>query len=315
MGQEKLPDWNRLWDDFTQEEIREGSQGRDPDRSQDSTEDPNIALHAKGKGKKKKDLSKVRCFGCQQKGHYVGQCPNKKGKEVETSASAAVEEFLEKFEEFSYMACLGGFGCMGFSGSLSLFLDIGATRHMTGMRNVFLSYSELSPGSYVGCGVCTGHRLVVKGVERVKFRLESGGYMELVEVLYVPRLPMNILSNSEFEMDRCGLVYHDGVVDLYPNGVSSGTKLLISVRMERLYKFLGNPVVVDTSGWLDLDTDNGEDSVRESHMDISHDQSSVQGARDGSVSEGASAAENVMAEETDHGGGVVRRSSLTKREC
>ena len=110
VGREKLPDWSRLWDDFTQEEIREGSQSRDPDRSQGSIDDLNVALHAKGKGKKKKDLSKVRCFGCQHKGHYAGQCLNKKkGKEVETSTLAAVEEFSEKFEkEFSFMACLGG---------------------------------------------------------------------------------------------------------------------------------------------------------------------------------------------------------------
>jgi hypothetical protein len=26
VAREKLPDWSRLWDDFTQEEIREGSQ-------------------------------------------------------------------------------------------------------------------------------------------------------------------------------------------------------------------------------------------------------------------------------------------------
>ena len=77
-------------------------------------------------------------------------------------------------------------------------------------------------------------------------------------------------------MDGCGLVYHDGVVDLYPKGISSGTKVLIGVRMERLYRFLGDLVVVDISGWLDLETDNGEDSVRESDLDLSHDQSSVQ---------------------------------------
>ena len=195
-------------------------------------------------------MTKVKCFACQQKGHYIGQCPNrKKSKEVETSASAEVEEFSERFErEFSFMACLGGFGCMGYSGSLTWFLDSGATRNMTGMRNVFLSYKELSPGSFVGCGVCTRHRLAVKGVGKVRFQLESGGCMELAEVLYVPKLPMNILSISEFEMDGCGLVYHDGVVDLYPEEISSGTKLLIGVGMERLYRFLGDPVVVDTSG-------------------------------------------------------------------
>lgn len=59
---------------------------------------------------------------------------------------------------------------------------------------------------------------------------------------------MNKLSISGFEMDRCGLVYHDGVVDRYLDGLSSGTKLLIGVKMKRLYRFLGDPVVLDTSG-------------------------------------------------------------------
>ena len=48
-------------------------------------------------------------------------------------------------------------------------------------------------------------------------------------------------------------------------------KLLIGVKMEGLYRFLGDPVVVDISGRLYPETDSGEDSVRESHMDISHD--------------------------------------------
>ena len=41
----------------------------------------------------------------------------------------------------------------------------------------------------------------------------------------------------------------------------------------------------------------------------------MQVARDGSVLEGAFAAENVMAEETDPSGGAVKRTSLAKREC
>ena len=116
-------------------------------------------------------MSKVRYFGCQQKGHYAGQCPNrKKGKEVETSVSVEVEEFSERFEkEFSFMACLGGFGCMGYSCNLAWLLDNRATRNMTGMRNVFLSYTKLSLDNFVGCGVCTRHRLAVKGVGKVRF--------------------------------------------------------------------------------------------------------------------------------------------------
>ena len=90
--------------------------------------------------------------------------------------------------------------------------------------------------------------LAVKGVGSVKFQLESGVYVELAEVLYVPSLSMNILFVSGFEMDGCRLVFHDGVVDLYPEGVSSDTKVLIGVRMERLYRLLGEPVVVGSSG-------------------------------------------------------------------
>ena len=74
-------------------------------------------------------------------------------------------------------------------------------------------------------------------------------------------------------------------------------------------------MVVDTNGWLDPETNSGEDSMREPHMDISHDYNSVQTARYVSVSEGASATENVMEEEMDPGGGAVRRISLTKRGC
>ena len=51
--------------------------------------------------------------------------------------------------------------------------------------------------------------------------------------------------------------------------------MLTSVRMERLYRFLGDPVVVGTGGWLDPESDSGEASVRGPQMDMSHDQSSM----------------------------------------
>jgi hypothetical protein len=43
VGREKLPDWSRLWDDFTQEEIREGSQ----EKALDGADDKNVALVAR----------------------------------------------------------------------------------------------------------------------------------------------------------------------------------------------------------------------------------------------------------------------------
>ena len=110
-------------------------------------------------------------------------------------------------------------------------------------------------------------------------------------------------------------MFHDGVVDLYPEGVSGDTIVLIGVGMERLYRLLGELVVVGSSGWLDLDSDNDEASMRGSQMDISPTQSSMQVVKDASGSEGAATvAEDVMAKETNLNGGVVRRTSLAK-EC
>jgi hypothetical protein len=90
-----MPSWERLWDDFVQEELRVGSRSTSQQRGGDDEGD--LALFAKGKKTKKspkggakqqqqrgggqqRDMSKVKCFACNKMGHYVRQCPNRKKK-------------------------------------------------------------------------------------------------------------------------------------------------------------------------------------------------------------------------------------------
>ena len=102
VGHEHLPDWIRLWDDFTQEEIRERSQSSDQktDRA-----DENVALVAKSKkkGSSERDLSKVRCYCCNQLGHLTSHCPKRKKKmkseEPETAATTTMEDFASKYKK------------------------------------------------------------------------------------------------------------------------------------------------------------------------------------------------------------------------
>jgi hypothetical protein len=59
VGREKLPDWSRLWDEFTQEDIQEGSQSRDQEKAEGGVDEYNVSLVGKRKDKKK-DMSKVK---------------------------------------------------------------------------------------------------------------------------------------------------------------------------------------------------------------------------------------------------------------
>ena len=74
VAREKLPDWQRLWDDFVQEETRMG-QGSDSSSSAPQIVDEEaLALIGKSKGKAKRkkdgkknlDVSTVNCFICHK---------------------------------------------------------------------------------------------------------------------------------------------------------------------------------------------------------------------------------------------------------
>ena len=92
-GRDKLPDWERLWSNLMQEEIRRST--RDGASSSKHDDEENLALASKakkGKGKashpksssshggKMFDKSKVCCFHCHEVGHYATNYPQKKSK-------------------------------------------------------------------------------------------------------------------------------------------------------------------------------------------------------------------------------------------
>jgi hypothetical protein len=83
VAREKLPGWERLWDDFVQEETRRGYVHGSLSTSD---EGENVALATtrkkkfrkgpkgghKPKGEGKKDIRKFKCFSCHKFRHYVG---------------------------------------------------------------------------------------------------------------------------------------------------------------------------------------------------------------------------------------------------
>ena len=84
LGKTNLADWEELWATLRQEEIRRvskvGSSGKGVRIKKEEKEDVALTSVGKQEKRKKKDLSKVKCFHCGELGHYVNHHPSKKSK-------------------------------------------------------------------------------------------------------------------------------------------------------------------------------------------------------------------------------------------
>jgi hypothetical protein len=87
-----------------------------------------------------------------------------KEAEVAATTSTKMNAFAEKFEdEFSLVASLSSNNRLAeLEDSGAWFVDNGSSRHMTGMRSMFLSVSETGSDCHVKSGAHTRH--AVKGV-------------------------------------------------------------------------------------------------------------------------------------------------------
>jgi hypothetical protein len=93
----------------------------------------------KKKGSSTRDLSKVRCFCCDQLGHLTSQCTERKKKKKEsegpkTAATIAIEDFPSKFDsEFSLVTLVSSVSSGGFRGDVRWVMDSIGSNHMTGI--------------------------------------------------------------------------------------------------------------------------------------------------------------------------------------
>jgi hypothetical protein len=123
VGHEHLPYWSRLWDDFTQEEIQEGSQSSG---QKTNGVDENVSLTKKSnkKGSSRRDLSKVKCYCCNQLGNVAFHFPERKKKKKKpegpkTTATTTMEDFASKYDkEFSLVTLVSSVDSEGFGSDI-----------------------------------------------------------------------------------------------------------------------------------------------------------------------------------------------------
>jgi hypothetical protein len=285
VAREALPTWERMWDDFAQEEIRLASESSGQRQQQSGQGGEDLALWAKGKKKagrggrqgpktggqpqrsgggaesgsgqssghgsgQGRDMSKVKCFVCKKFGHYAGQCPNRKKKKGGTAATAEETDFQTQFQqECAFPVC-----CSSVEYSPHIwYIDSGASSHITSVREHFSDLRDTEVRIDISLG---DNRVVtVAGIGTVSFRRENLPPISFTDVLFVPGMKKNLISVSTLQDRGFEVSFRGTEVLIYPRGCSIDSGQVIGVREGDLYRLLFQPLHAlvassDSSGQL-----------------------------------------------------------------
>jgi hypothetical protein len=140
------------------------------------------------------------------------------------------------------------------------FMDSGSSFHMTRMRSIFLNFSEIDTNFYVGYG--TNTRQAIKGYGYVRFHLESGGFLGIEHMLYVPYFKVKLLLVAYFEDEGYAIAFQNDDVLVYSREDTQYTTIMLGVHKERLHRLLGRPII-----WPNGILDSTSYSVLDSMLD------------------------------------------------
>lgn len=201
--------------------------------------------------KPKKDKSKVKCYSCDEFGHYASECPKKNHGEEANLTQANEEEPILMMaisqEVTSGKVSLKEKICVNLltSGESRVnsevwYLDNGASNHMTGDRLKFHELDENITG-HVRFG--DGSTVAILGKGSILFDCKNGDQRLLNEVYFIPSLKNNIISLGQMTEEGSQVIMDGSILSLFDRNKT----LLLRVKRSsnRLYKTLlktGRPI-------------------------------------------------------------------------
>jgi transposase InsO family protein len=195
--------------------------------------------------RKERDFSSYQCYHCDKMGHIARHCPARreeyKRKNKRHHAHAVEDEeppakmLREQIKDYVLISALSGSVTPGEDTWL---IDSGASKHMTGQRDILSCISEKKFSQKVTLG--DDYQYPIKGVGESNYKLNSGNSMKMKDVLYVPGLTKNLLSISALEKKGFRIAFIDGEVLMWAKGETMKEAIIIGKEEGGLYKLKGH---------------------------------------------------------------------------
>jgi hypothetical protein len=194
---------------------------------------------------KERDYSSIQCYHYDKMGHIVKFCLARreeyKRKHKRLHAHVVEDEepptkmIREHIKDHVLISAL--------SGSVTpredtWLIDSGASKHMTGQRNILSCISKKKFSQKVTLG--DDYQYPIKGVGESNHKLNSGNSLKMKDVLYVPGLKKNLLSISSLEKKGFRVPFIDGEVLMWAKGETLNEAIIIGNEENGLYKLKGH---------------------------------------------------------------------------
>lgn len=170
----------------------------------------------------------MRCFKCDKIGHSHNICPGRKRIQVALAEIKKEKEEVEENHAF-YLALSSELN----SNKNAWIINSGASRHITGFRDKFESFSEYT-SKEVTIGDNSTHP--IKGIGSCFIHLNSSITLQLNNVLYVPGIKRNLVSISGLFDQGYRITFQEDRVLSWPKNANIKKAISIGVRDGNLYK-------------------------------------------------------------------------------
>jgi hypothetical protein len=165
--------------------------------------------------------------------HHASTVEDDESKRNQKSPSNEKENRKEYYLVFALSSSV-------FTGPKTWLVDSGASKHMTGFKEILSYFKTKSFAEQVELGDEKCYK--IEGVGSIPFRLESGARIHVDEVLYVPRLKKNLLSVATLENKGYWVIFKDMKELLWAKGNHLSTTDPIGIHSGGLYVVSGHSI-------------------------------------------------------------------------